>query len=172
MDKLYLGKIVNTHGIKGEVRVQSVTDQPEERYQSGQVIYLKMNDDFQPLTIDRYRTHKSFDLLSFKEYDNINQVEPFVQSELWIDKEDINELEDNEYYVHEVIGYEVIDEKGSVVGHLKDIMPLPANDVWVIAREGKDDVLLPGIKEVILQVDHNLKQINVHMIEGLDEDDN
>lgn len=172
MDKLCLGKIVNTHGIKGEVRVQSLTNQPEERYQVGHMIYIgDEKGHFLPVTVQRYRQHKNFDLLTFAEFQNINDVEQFINQSLWIDVDDVNELDQNEYYVHEIVGYAVKSDNQQFVGHLKEILSFPANDVWVVERESKDDLLLPGTHEVILNVNHSDKEITVHILEGLDSHD-
>lgn len=170
-DKLYVGKIVNTHGIKGEVRVQSSTNQPNERYRVGNILYLSNGDDFFPVTIARFRQHKNFDLLTFKEFESINDIEPYINYQLWVSADQINDLSENEYYVHEIIGYQVVDESEEVIGLLKEVLAFPANDVWVVERNENNDLLLPAIHEVIRQIDHEKQCISVHILEGLDDED-
>ena len=93
-----VGKIVNTHGIRGEVRVISTTDFTEERYQVGEQLFLfREKQDVLPLTIASYRRHKNFDLLSFEGYPNINDVESFRDGILKISEKQLSELDEHEY---------------------------------------------------------------------------
>lgn len=168
MEKLIVGKIVNTHGIKGELRVQSITDSADDRYQVGNHLYVEDHFSVGPLQIASHRVHKSFDLIKFDGLDHINEVKQFVGSHLYVALEDIDELEADEYYIHELIGCQVLDESGRQIGELAEVIDLPANDVWVVARQEKEDLLLPNIKEVILDVDIDKKLITIHLMEGLD----
>lgn len=170
---LEVGKIVNTHGIRGEVRVQSSTDSPEERYAKGSQLVVKLsNTEYVTVTVKSHRVHKSFDLLTFEEYSNINDVEHFKTHYLMIDEDLLPELDDNEFYADHLIGSDVLDEAGELIGKLTDILFLPANDVWVVKRQGKKDLLLPNIKSVIKDVNLDDKKITVHVLEGLDTDEN
>lgn len=170
---LEVGKIVNTHGIRGEVRVQSSTDSPEERYAKGSQLVIKMsNVEYITVTVKSHRVHKLFDLLTFEEYTNINEVEKFKTHYLMIDEDLLPELDDNEYYAEHLIGSDVVNESGELIGILADILFLPANDVWVVKRQGKKDLLLPNIESVIKDVKLDDKRITVHVLEGLDTDEN
>ncbi|GEK91198.1 ribosome maturation factor RimM [Alkalibacterium kapii] len=171
MDYYDVGKIVNTHGIKGEVRVLSTTTNPQERYFEGApLIWFGKNGEREDVTVRTHRTHKTFDLLSFEGYTNVNDVERFVGGTLRISEEMLLELPENEFYIHEVIGSRVIDEDtGEEIGTIKDILTPGANDVWVVERPGKKNLLLPYIESVILDVDLDEKVIRVHVMEGLDE---
>jgi len=169
---LDVGEIVNTHGIKGEVRVQSLTSNPEERYAKGSKLVIKMNEnDYQPITVNSHRVHKSFDLLTFEGYENINEVEQFKGKMLQVDSAIRSELEEDNYYTDQIIGADVLDEDGQKIGRLKEIMFYPANDVWVIARPNKSDLFLPNIESVVLNVDIEKEEIMVHVLEGLDTDE-
>lgn len=170
---LDVGKIVNTHGIRGEVRVQSITEHPEERYAKGSQLVVEMSkNEYVPVTVKSYRVHKSFDLLTFEGYPSINDVEKFKTKMLKIDEALLPELEDDVYYTSHIIGAKVVGEEGNEIGELKDVLFLPANDVWVVARPGKKDLLLPNIESVILDVNVDDQVITVHVLEGLDEDEN
>ena len=115
-----VGKIVNTHGIRGEVRVISQTDFPEERYQVGnQLTLFRAKHEPLTLTITSHRKHKNFDLLTFEGYTNVNQVEAFRDGILKVSSEDLSELAEGEFYYHEIIGLSVIDEKGEVIGKVR-----------------------------------------------------
>ena len=167
-----VGKIVNTHGIRGEVRVISQTDFPEERYQVGnQLTLFRAKHEPLTLTITSHRKHKNFDLLTFEGYTNVNQVEAFRDGILKVSSEDLSELAEGEFYYHEIIGLSVIDEKGEVIGKVQEILSPGANDVWVVKRPGKKDLLLPYIPSVVLHVDLAANRVDVEIMEGLDDED-
>ena len=170
MDFLDVGKIVNTHGLKGEVRILSITDFPEERFAPGsKLFFTSQNKKNEPVTVKSHRKHKNFDLVLFEEYDSINTVEPIVGSILKVSSESLEELPEDEFYYHEVIGMKVIDEEEQLIGYVKEILSPGANDVWVVEREKKRDLLLPYIEDVILEVNTEDKFVRVHVLEGLDD---
>ncbi len=169
---LNVGKIVNTHGIRGEVRVQSITGNPDERYKKGSKLVIAMGDGtVTPVKVKSHRVHKNFDLLTFENYPSINDVEQFKMKMLQVDEALLPELDEGEFYESEIVGATVIDEAGETVGKIKEILFLPANDVWVVQRQNKKDLLLPYIDSVILNVDKEKKEIIVHILEGLDVDE-
>ncbi|MFE6373234.1 ribosome maturation factor RimM, partial [Bacillus subtilis] len=104
-----VGKIVNTHGIKGEVRVISKTDFAEERYKPGNTLYLFMDGRNEPVevTVNTHRLHKQFHLLQFKERQNLNEVEELKNAIIKVPEEELGELNEGEFYFHEIIGCEV-----------------------------------------------------------------
>ncbi|MGX7204062.1 ribosome maturation factor RimM [Enterococcus pingfangensis] len=166
-----VGKIVNTHGIRGEVRVISTTDFTEERYQVGeQLLLFRDKQEVLPLTIASYRRHKNFDLLSFEGYPNINDVEAFRDGVLKISEKQLGELDEHEYYYHEIIGLTVIDEEDKEIGKITEILSPGANDVWVVKRKGQKDALLPYIESVVKAVDLTAGTVRVEIPEGLLDD--
>ncbi|MGX7195517.1 ribosome maturation factor RimM [Enterococcus olivae] len=170
---LNVGKIVNTHGIRGEVRVISQTDFPEQRYQKGAVLTLFQQGKAPlKLTIANHRKHKNFDLLIFEGYPNINDVEPFRDGILKVSEEDLTDLEENEYYYYEIIGLDVIDEEGKLLGKIKEILSPGANDVWVVQRKGQKDALIPYISSVVKEIDLDANEVHVEIPEGLLDDAN
>lgn len=166
-----VGTIVNTHGIKGEVRVQSITSHPEERFASGsELIWLNEKETKKELlTVKSHRVHKSFDLLTFKNYENINDVERFVRGTLNVTADQALELEDDEFYQYDIIGLSVYNESNELIGTIKEILETGANDVWVIQRANKKDLLLPYIDSVIKMIDLEEEKVIVHVLEGLDD---
>lgn len=168
---LNVGKIVNTHGIRGEVRVISQTDFPEERYKKGAKLTL-FREGKQPLVlvIANHRKHKNFDLLTFEGYPNINDVEVFRNGILKVAEEDLTDLEENEFYYYEIIGLPVIDENGKELGKIKEILSPGANDVWVVQRKGQKDALIPYIESVVKKIDLENEEIHVEIPEGLLDD--
>lgn len=170
---LDVGKIVNTHGIRGEVRVQSFTDRPEERYAKGSELVVEMgNGEYVTVVVKSHRVHKSFDLLTFEDYPSINDVEQFKTKMLQLDEALLPNLEEGIFYTNQLIDAEVLTEEGEAIGHIKEILTMPANDVWVVSRLNKKDLLLPNISSVILDVDLEKHQVIVNILEGLDPDEN
>lgn len=171
MEKLYnVGKIVNTHGIRGEVRVMSVTDFPELRYQKGSILLLdRKNDKPIELTVASHRKHKNFDLLTFEGHPTIESVEPYRDGILKIKESQLTDLPQDEFYFHEIIGLTVVTEEGREIGTIKEILQPGANDVWVIRREKQKDLLIPYIEECVLNIDLEESKVTVHLMEGLED---
>lgn len=170
MDYFDVGKIVNTQGIKGEVRVISITNKPEARYYEGAPLtWFGEKGEQIDLIVRSHRQHKQFDLLAFENYPTINEVEVLVGGVLKVSEEYLLELEEDEFYLHEIIGSTVVDEEGNELGRVKEILSPGANDVWVVQRQGKRDLLLPYIDPVILDVDVENKRITAHVLEGMDD---
>ncbi|AKO93862.1 ribosome maturation factor RimM [Priestia filamentosa] len=164
---LNVGKIVNTHGVRGEVRVISRTDFPEERYKVGNELYIFKGNEEIKVVVASHRQHKNFDLLTFEEYHNINQVEAFKNCLLKVPSSDLVELEEGEYYFHEIVGCEVYTEEGNLVGTIKEILATGANDVWVVKASGRKDVLIPYIEDVVADINVEEKRVIINEMEGL-----
>ncbi|WP_026906097.1 ribosome maturation factor RimM [Paucisalibacillus globulus] len=167
-EKLYtVGKIINTHGIRGDVKVLRVSDF-EERFDIGNTLFLVTgNKVVTELIIDGHRIHKGFDLVHFKGLDNINDVEHFKGSSLKIPESQLSELEENEYYYHEIIGCEVFTSDGVSLGMVKEILSPGANDVWVVKQQKGKDILIPYIEDVVVEINIELKRIVIEPMEGL-----
>lgn len=167
-----VGKVVNTHGIRGEVRVVSSTDFQEERYAPGALLYLSHKNlaNKLPLTVASHRQHKNFDLLTFENYPTINDVDGFKGGVLQVSEKQLGKLDqEGDYYYHEIIGCDVVTEDGQALGKIKEILSPGANDVWVIQRKnGGKDLLIPYIKQVVKNVDIEEKRISIHLMDGLE----
>ncbi|RSK27006.1 ribosome maturation factor RimM [Bacillus sp. HMF5848] len=164
-----VGKIVNTHGIAGEVRVISRTDFGEERYKPGNTLYIfsEQAKEGIAVTVKSHRIHKNFDLLSFEEYKDINDVEKLKGFVIKVPIEQLGDLPEGEYYFHEIIGCQVQTLDELQVGEVSEILTPGANDVWVIkTREGKE-ILIPYIDDIVKKVDVKNKQIWIDPMEGL-----
>jgi 16S rRNA processing protein RimM len=168
MDYYNVGKIVNTQGIKGEVRVISQTDFTEERYKKGNTLYL-FQDKKAPieLVIKSHRKHKNFDILSFENHPNINDVEKYRDGILRVPAEDLHDLAENEFYYHEIIGLKVVTIDGEELGKIKEILSPGANDVWVVQRVGKKDALIPYIESVVKEINLDTQTVTIELMEGL-----
>ncbi|EMG27010.1 16S rRNA-processing protein RimM [Listeria fleischmannii 1991] len=170
MGKMFnVGKIVNTHGLMGEVRVISRTDFADERYRVGNKLFLYLKNENTPieLTIRSHRVHKNFDLLTFEGYNGINQVEKMKEGILKVPEEALSELEENAYYFHEIIGCNVRTLDGLVLGEITEILTPGANDVWVVKPERGKEMLIPYIADVVKKIDIANKDIVIEPLEGL-----
>lgn len=164
---LKIGKIVNTHGIKGEVKVKRITDF-EERFAVGNTIYVeKGQDEYDALIISHHRLHKNMDLLQFESYDNINDIEHMKGSVLYIKKEQLTELNEGEYYYYEIIGCMVETLDGELIGEIDHILAPGANDVWVVKTAQGKEILIPYIDHVVKNVDISAKKVIIDPMEGL-----
>ncbi|AUI71400.1 ribosome maturation factor RimM [Companilactobacillus alimentarius] len=167
-EKLYrVGTIVNTHGIKGELKVVPITDFPEDRFKSGSKLFFKKNKTTEEFIVESARKHKQFVLLKLKGYDNINDVEKYVKSELFAEGELTSELNDGEFLYKQIIGLKVVDKELGEIGQITEIMELGSNDVWVVKGTKYKEVLLPYIKDVIKKVDLDKKVVEVEIPDGL-----
>lgn len=169
MEWFNVGKIVNTHGILGEVRVLSRTDFPEERFAVGMKLGLFKKNEKKPImvTIASRRQHKNFELLTFEGYPNINTVAEFKDSYLRIAEHDLTELEDNAYYHHEILGCEVYSTGNELLGKVTEILETGANDVWEVTPETGKKHYIPYIEEVVKEIDIDEKKIVIEVLEGL-----
>ena len=168
MDFYNVGKIVNTHGIRGDVRVMPTTDFVAERFAKGQDLYLQQAGEPLKLTVESARQHKGFILVKFVGYDNINDVQSFRDHELMVTEDEQQPLEEGQYYYHQIIGLTVKTLEGRELGVIKEILSPGANDVWVVKRTGQSDLLLPVIDDVVKNVDLDKGEVDVELMEGLE----
>lgn len=166
-DLFTVGEIVNTQGIKGEVRVIPQTDDIT-RFELLKRVFIQRRGAMEEMEIQSVRYHKQFVLLKFKGFDNINDVEKYKGCEIKIPAEEALPCGDDEYYIRDLYGLEVFDEAGGHIGTLSDILFTGANDVYAVSREGKKDLLLPAIKSCILDVDIQGGKMTVKVPEGLE----
>ena len=171
MNYFNVGKIVNTQGLQGEMRVLSVTDFAEERFKKGNILALfdKKDQFVMDVEIASHRKVKNFDIIKLKGMYHINDIEKFRDFNLKVREEDLTDLEDGEFYYHEIIGLEVY-ENDVLLGTIKEILQPGANDVWVVKRKGKRDLLLPYIPPVVLGIDIEQGRVDVDIPEGLDDE--
>ncbi|REK76482.1 ribosome maturation factor RimM [Paenibacillus paeoniae] len=166
-----VGKIVNTHGIRGDVKVLPQTDFAEERFAPGSKLLIvnEENGESREVKVTSSREQKNVYYLKLDSFNNINDVEKFKGWLLKIPESEQGELEEGQYYYHQIIGCTVVTEDGEELGVISEILSPGANDVWVVDRpksKGKQ-LLLPVIDEVVLDVNVTDKQVTVKLMEGL-----
>ena len=163
---LQVGVITQTHGIRGEVKVFPTTDDPT-RFQDLKHVLLDTGKETLPLEIENVKFFKQFVILKFKGYDNINDVERYTRCPLLVERSEAVPLEEDEYYITDMIGIQVTTDEGEDFGVLKDVMATGANDVYVIDHPSAGEVLVPAIKECILEVDIPGRKMKIHVMDGL-----
>lgn len=164
--QLQVGVISSTHGVRGEVKVFPTTDDVT-RFRQLKKVYLDTGREMLPLEIQNVKFFKQFAILKFKGIDNINDIEKYRGKSLMIDREDAVDLDEDEYFIVDMIGMKVCTEDGSEFGTLKDVMETGANDVYIIDSPEYGEVLIPAIRECILDVDMDEDRMTIHLMEGL-----
>lgn len=165
-DLLKVGVITTTHGVRGEVKVYPTTDEPE-RFLDLDYVLLDTGRELRRLDIKNVRFFKNLAILKFDGIDNINDIEKYKGRDLWIPREEAQELDEDEYYIADLLGMKVLLEDGSEFGTLRDVMETGANDVYIVDSVKYGEVLLPAIKECILDVDIEANTMTVHLMKGL-----
>ncbi|RXZ76984.1 ribosome maturation factor RimM [Paenibacillaceae bacterium] len=166
---LNVGKIVNTHGLRGELKVLSQTDFPDVRFAPGGKLVLWEPEGKEQLSaiVEQSREHKGSFIVKLKNFDDINAVEKYKGWNVKVDDSQRVELAEGEYYYNDIIGCLVVTDEGEELGTISEILRPGANDVWVVERAKGKPVLLPVIDQVVLQVDTSRKHVTVHVLEGL-----
>jgi 16S rRNA processing protein RimM len=165
-----IGEIVNTQGIKGEVRVIPQTDDIT-RFERLKKVFVLKRGVLEEREITSVRYHKQFVLLKLKGIDDMTTAEGYKGCELQIAAADALPCGENEYYIRDLYGMSVYTQEGELIGELTDILFTGANDVYVVtpADRDKKDILLPAIKQCILKVEVAEKRMTVKLLEGLAE---
>ena len=164
--RLEVGQIVNTFGIKGEVKVTPFTDDIN-RFDDLKKVYVKTRKDDKLYKVENVRYHKNMVLVKLEGIENPEQAELLKNAYLEINREDAIPLKEGQYFIVDLIGLDVYTDEGKLLGKVDDIYNTGANDIYVVKDELGKQILLPGIKEVIKQVDLENEKIVVHLIPGL-----
>lgn len=165
-DLLRVGVISSTHGIGGEVKVFPTTDDPQRFKKLKKCILIHKNEKIE-LDITGARFFKNMVILRFRQFDNINQVEKYKSAELYVTRENAVELDEDEYFICDLIGLKAVDESGNVIGVLTDVLQTGANDVYELTADSGKKYLFPAIRECVLGVDLEAGVIRVHVMKGL-----
>ena len=165
-DLLQVGIITSTHGVRGEVKVYPTTDDPR-RFRRLKEVVLDTGSEKLNLEIEGVKFFKQFVILKFKGLDNINDIEKYRQKSLYVTRKNAVRLQRDEYFIADLIGLKVQDEDGTELGTVKDVIETGANDVYEVEMEDGRSLLLPAIKQCILNVDVENGMMQVHVLEGL-----
>lgn len=168
MDLLEVGKIVNTHGLHGEVKVVPWTDYPEV-FEDIEYVYVKRKGEYERLDVAGIKYQKGNIIVRFPQIKDINEAEKYKNQVLYAEREVFGELPEGVYYIADLIGLEVVKENGETVGIITDVLNTGSNDIYEVKREGRKNLLIPVIDEVVLNIDMENKKVTVRMMEGLED---
>ena len=160
---LVVGFVRAPHGVRGELRVQVLTDFPD-RFSPKSEVWL--GDPPERHIVLKARFQKDDVLLQLDGLDDRNSVERFRGSELLAPDDRAMPLPENTYYIHEIVGLEVWTDAGDRLGKVVEVLSLPANDVYVVDSP-QGDILLPAIADVVLNIDLAAGRMTVHLLPGL-----
>ncbi len=160
MEKVYIGKIVSTHGIKGEIRIISDFPYKDKAFRVGSSIYIEEEKHI----IKSYRKHKNYDMITIDDYKNINDVLKYMKKKVYKEKEELK-LEKEEVLDSDLIQYKVVDSTGNS-GIIKEIfMASSTNKILRVLFE--KEVLIPLNSGIIKKIDYDKKEILVELIDGM-----
>lgn len=168
--KKQVGKIVNTQGIKGEIRVLSNSDFKDIRFAVGNKLEAKMRRETEMIEIERHYTHKNFDILKLKGYDNINDVLKFKNALLLGEALNDEVLDSGEYFVEQIVGLTVVDQEGTKVGVVKAINTQSYQKLLTIETDSKD-AMIPYVDEFVSEINLDTNTMHVKLIPGLISED-
>ncbi len=166
LQELQVGVITQTHGIRGEVKVFPTTDDVN-RFKKLKEVMLDTGKERLTMETESVKFFKQYVILKFRGYDSINDIEKYKRAKLLVTRDKAVKLKKDEYFIADLIGLKVVTEDGESFGTLKDVLATGANDVYVVERPDASEVLLPAIKECILNVDMEQGCISVHIMDGL-----
>lgn len=163
---LQVGAVTSTHGLVGEVKVFPMTDDVR-RFKKLKKVLLDTGKDMLKLEVAQVKFFKQMVILKFKGYDKIEDVMGFKGKSLYVTRENAVKLKKNEYFIADLIGMKVYNDGEAYLGELTDVMATGANDVYVVKMESGKEVLIPAIRQCILNVDVEEGRMEVHLLEGL-----
>jgi 16S rRNA processing protein RimM len=165
-DLLQVGVITSPHGLKGEVKVFPTTDDVQ-RFKKLKEVILDTGKESIKLEIIGVKFFKNLVILKFKGLDDINEVEQYRQKSLLIRREQSAPLKEGEYFITDLIGLQVFTEDGKEFGVLADVMQTGANDVYIIKTLEAKEVLIPAIKDCVLNIDIKKQRMDIYLMPGL-----
>lgn len=163
---LELGQIVNVRGLKGEVKLNSFAED-DSVFETLKTVFIKKKNEMLEKQIEKVSYTKNQVVLKFKDCNSIDEAETLRNTYLLVKKEDLGELPEGVYYLADLIGLDVYTEEGELLGVVDDIYSTGANDIYVVKNEEGKEKLLPGIDEVIKNIDIKAGRITVNLLEGL-----
>lgn len=166
VEEFQIGVITQTHGIKGEVKVFPTTDDVKRFKRLEKVTIYSGKKRFEA-EIESVKFFKQFVILKFKGFDTIEDIQPYKQAKLLVDREHAVRLRKDEYFVADLIGTKVVSDEGTELGVMTDVIETGANDVYVVKNSEGEEILFPAIKDCVKEVDLENGVITLHVMDGL-----
>ena len=169
IEYLEIGKIINTHGIKGELKVLSLTDDAK-RYDNLKCLFVEEKGVLKNYDIEYVRYHKGFILLKLRGVESMEQAESMRSHVLKVHRKDAVKLPEGSYFICDIIGIQVIDTNGKELGLLEDVLKTGSNDVYIVRKDGKE-ILIPALKTIVKSIDLQSEKMIVDLPEGIMDDE-
>ena len=166
VEEFQIGVITQTHGIKGEVKVFPTTDDVK-RFKRLEKVTIDSGKKRFETEIESVKFFKQFVILKFKGFDTIEDIQPYKQAKLLVDREHAVRLRKDEYFVADLIGTKVVSDEGTELGVMTDVIETGANDVYVVKNIEGEEILFPAIKDCVKEVDLENGVITLHVMDGL-----
>lgn len=163
---LQVGIITSTHGVRGEAKVFPTTDDVK-RFKKLKEVIMDNGRERLTLEIEGVKFFRQMAILKFRGIDTLEDMARYRQAGLYVRRENAVKLDRDEYFIADLIGMAVVDEEEQQLGRIEDVMQTGANDVYVIRMADGRELLLPAIKQCILEVDMQMQRMKVHVLEGL-----
>lgn len=161
---LAIGFLRRPHGVRGEIIMDLHTDFPE-RIRPGKKVYI--GEKHEAAAFEGVRVHGNGLLVKVRGYDTPEAAARFRNQWVYVKSDEVPPLPEGRYYQHELIGLNVVDENGNLLGSLTQILETGANDVYVVRNAGGREILLPAIPAVVLHINMDARVMKVHLLEGL-----
>lgn len=168
-DFFQVGIISSTHGVKGEVKVYPTTDDPR-RFRKLREVMVDTGRERLVMEVEGVKFFKQFVILKFKGIDSLNEVEKYRKASLFVTRENAVRLSKNEYFIADLMGLRVRNEDEEEIGVLREVLETGANDVYIIDMKDGRELLLPAIKQCVLDVNIEEGFIKIHILDGLLDD--
>ncbi len=159
---LEIGQIVNTHGLRGDVKVMPWCDDPEVFHELAYVLI-----DGKEYEIEKSAIHKNMVLLKLEGINHINDAEGYRNKILYVPRAELGDLPEGTYYICDLLGCSVETDTGRILGTIRDIIKTGSNDVYVVEDDAKNQTLVPVIDECVKSVDIDAKQVIISPLKGL-----
>lgn len=163
-----VGKIVNTRGHRGEVRMMPLTDFPE-RFTGIKSILVETDGRVERRDVERTYPHGKFIIFKFKSVDDMNTAERLKNAQLLVTRDELTPLPEGSYYIFDIVGLDVFTSAGNHLGKVKDVIQTGANDVYVVEGDAGQQLLIPALKQVVLKIDIEAGKMVVELPEGLED---
>lgn len=165
-DYLEIGKIANTHGVKGELKVIPLTDNPE-RYDVLKWVYVGGENNLEKYDIENVKYTKGMVIVKFKEVNDMDSAERLKGLYLKVDRKNAVKLPKDAFFICDLIECDVYEGNGNNLGKIKDVLKTGSNDVYLVKDENNREILIPALKSVVTEVSIENKKIVVKLPEGL-----
>ncbi|WP_243370753.1 ribosome maturation factor RimM [Geotalea sp. SG265] len=167
IETILIGKVSATHGVRGQLRITSFSGEPDSFTALRSVMIKKPGGGMESFAVAGAKAHGKKIILSLKDFTNINDVMHLVGREVYVLREQLPALADDEYYWCDLVGLQVTTEDGEILGELVDIIVTGSNDVYVVQGGGNREILVPALDDVVLEVDPAAGRMTVRLPEGL-----